>query len=64
MHDKIPYRLARAWPSFVQPLALYAKYLCSRDALGLKAERARDDRVSCIQPLAECAREQRYLAYN
>ena len=31
--------------------ALYARYLCSRDALGLKAEakRARDDRVSCIQ---------------
>ena len=25
---------------------LYARYLCSRDALGLKA---RDDRVSCIQ---------------
>ena len=33
---------------------LYARYLCSRDALGLKAKRgrpsaARDDRVSCIQ---------------
>ena len=31
---------------------LYARYLCSRDALGLKARpsaRARDDRVSCIQ---------------
>ena len=34
---------------------LYARYLCSRDALGLKAEpagrpsAARDDRVSCIQ---------------
>ena len=31
---------------------LYARYLCSRDALGLKAGRpsaARDDRVSCIQ---------------
>ena len=30
---------------------LYARYLCSRDALGLKAEQpsARDDRVSCIQ---------------
>ena len=33
-------------------LDLYARYLCSRDALGLKAGRpsaARDDRVSCIQ---------------
>ena len=38
--------------------ALYARYLCSRDALGLKAEQRyaaarpsapRDDRVSCIQ---------------
>ena len=32
--------------------ALYARYLCSRDALGLKAGRpsaARDDRVSFIQ---------------
>ena len=29
--------------------SLYARYLCSRDALGLKAKRARDDRVSCIQ---------------
>ena len=28
---------------------LYARYLCSRDALGLKAKRMRDDRVSCIQ---------------
>ena len=30
---------------------LYARYLCSRDALGLKARpsAARDDRVSCIQ---------------
>ena len=31
---------------------LYARYLCSRDALGLcsrQAKRARDDRVSCIQ---------------
>ena len=31
---------------------LYARYLCSRNALGLKAGRpsaARDDRVSCIQ---------------
>ena len=33
---------------------LYARYLCSRDALGLKAatgrpSAARDDRVSCIQ---------------
>ena len=31
---------------------LYARCLCSRDALGLKAGRpsaARDDRVSCIQ---------------
>ena len=26
--------------------SLYARYLCSRDALG---KRARDDRVSCIQ---------------
>ena len=26
---------------------LYARYLCSRDALGLKAKRG--DRVSCIQ---------------
>ena len=38
-------------------LALYARYLCSRDALGLKAlgrrpSAARDDRVSCIQSLA------------
>ena len=35
-------------------LLLYARYLCSRDALGLKAGRpsaARDDRVSCIQNL-------------
>ena len=37
--------------------ALYARYLCSRDALGLKAEAgrpsaARDDRVSCIQTSA------------
>ena len=63
---KIPYRRARAWPS-AWPSAsreqrLYARYLCSRDALGLKAEAvrpsaARDDRVYCIQ-------EQRYLAYN
>ena len=32
--------------------SLYARYLCSRDALGLKAGRpsaARDERVSCIQ---------------
>ena len=32
--------------------SLYARYLCSRDAFGLKAGRpsaARDDRVSCIQ---------------
>ena len=34
--------------------SLYARYLCSRDALGLKAaagrpSAARDDRVSCIQ---------------
>ena len=33
---------------------MYARYLCSRDALGLKAaagrpSAARDDRVSCIQ---------------
>ena len=31
----------------VRPLLFYARYLSSRDALGLKAER--DDRVSCIQ---------------
>ena len=44
----------------VTPAALYARYLCSRDALGLKAEQAagrpsaaRDDRVSCIQPAAK-----------
>ena len=32
-------------------MTLYARYLCSRDALGLKAARpsARDDRLSCIQ---------------
>ena len=33
-------------------LKLYARYLCSRDALGLKASRpssVRDDRISCIQ---------------
>ena len=34
-------------------MTLYARYLCSRDALGLKAagrpSAARDDRVSCIQ---------------
>ena len=30
---------------------LYARYLCSRDALGLKAKRARDDRVYCIQDI-------------
>ena len=45
---------------------LHAINLCSRDALGLKAadrpSAARDDRVSCIQ--AECAREQKYLAYK
>ena len=33
---------------------LYARYLCSRDALGLKA--ARDDRVSCIQAFRLSAR--------
>ena len=36
-----------------QVIGLYAKYLCSRDALGLKAKQpagqARDNRVSCIQ---------------
>ena len=42
----------RVYPARASPL--YARYLCSRDALGLKAERgrpsaARDDRVSCIQ---------------
>ena len=32
------------------PCHLYARYLCSREALGLKAKlSARDDRVSCIQ---------------
>ena len=38
--------------SNIQRHRLYARYLCSRDALGLKAGRpsaARDDRVSCIQ---------------
>ena len=38
----------------VYEVILYARYLCSRDALGLKAaagrpSAARDDRVSCIQ---------------
>ena len=39
---------------------MYARYLCSRDALGLKAEHAagrpsaaRDDRVSCIQVIGK-----------
>ena len=31
-------------------LTLYARYLCSRDALG-RPGAARDDRVSCIQEL-------------
>ena len=47
---------------------LYARYLCSRDALGLKAGRpsaARDDRVSCIQYtyLLACA-IQLYTSYS
>ena len=28
---------------------LYARYLCSRDALGRRLSAPRDDRVSCIQ---------------
>ena len=32
-------------------MGLYARYLCSRDALGRQAKRARDDRVSCIQDI-------------
>ena len=35
------FAIMRTWPK-----GLYARYVCSRDALGL----ARDDRVSCIQP--------------
>ena len=38
---------------FSRTRSLYARYLCSRDALGLKARRRRqakrDDGVSCIQ---------------
>ena len=37
--------------AFTYDICLYARYLCSRDALGLKAERARDERVSCIQDI-------------
>ena len=40
-------------------LELYARYLCSRDALGL----ARDDRVSCIQKL-ELTITHEYLTYK
>ena len=48
--------------SFVQ---LYARYLCSRDALGLKAKRARDDRVSCIQSnLMQCIKNQYMHLYK
>ena len=42
---------------------LYARYICSRDAFGLKAagrpSAARDDRVSCIQTLLGQARDDR-----
>ena len=39
----------------MRTMSLYARYLCSRDALGIKAGRpsaARDDRVSCIQTMS------------
>ena len=46
-------------------VVLYARYLCSRDALGLKAEQrpsaARDDRVSCIQHVVLLRLSARYL---
>ena len=39
--------------SLARAALLYARYLCLRDALGIKAagmpSAARDDRVSCIQ---------------
>ena len=43
---------------------LYARYLCSRDALGIKAGRpstARDDRVYCIQGCVQRGRANAYI---
>ena len=64
---KIPL-LARALDLKAEPL-LYARYLCSRDALGLKASgrpsAARDDRVYCIQePLGQARATIGYLRYH
>ena len=53
---------------------LYARYLCSRDALG-RPSAARDDRVSCIytskngdfwmtQAKASCSSNQMHFAYT
>ena len=55
-------------PTHALDLPLYARYLCSRDALGQahSAKRtrpsARDDRVSCIQDLP--ATRSRFAAYS
>ena len=48
-----------------QVRALYAKYLCWRDALG-RPSAARDDKIPYRRALdlAECAREHIYLAYK
>ena len=48
---------------------LYARYLCSRDALGLKPKAgrpsaARDDRVSCIQVQDQCFRAFRNFLHH